>query len=218
MKVSVIITTIGRNSLKDAIKSVEEQTYKDKELIIINDYNRNLGGAKALNKGLKQAKGEYVAILDDDDLWISKDKLERQVDFLDKHKNYIAVGSGKQKGQGEEIKVNLKGTPFIHISIMFRKWLMYDENLDRAKDLDLMIRLSKMGKLGVIDNCEVWFRESDIDKKIKDCYWHRKVILKHRKDFSLWFINYIGSYLREVKLICLKVFLELQKGTGKIVI
>ncbi len=107
MKVSVIITTYKRpDYLREAIDSVLKQSFKDFELIIINDdpegkevekilmlqrdpriiyikNKENLGGAKSLNIGLKRAKGEYVAILDDDDAWLSRDKLERQISFLD---------------------------------------------------------------------------------------------------------------------------------------
>ena len=201
--VSVIITTIGRPSLDDAIKSVRDQTYKDLELIIISDIDRKLGGTRALNKGLDMAKGKYMAILDDDDEWESKDKLERQVKFLDENPDYIAVGTNPQKGQEEEIKINPKGTPFAHSSILFRRGLRYDERLPRAKDLELMLRLSNLGKLRVIKDCNISIGHScvdDLNKKIEDCYWHRKVILIHRKMFPLWLISFIRSYLREIKL------------------
>jgi glycosyltransferase involved in cell wall biosynthesis len=105
MKVSVIITTYKRpHYLKEAIDSVLGQSFKDLELIVVNDdpigfeaekivlsyddprvvyvkNEKNLGGVKSLNIGLKTAKGEFVAILDDDDVWLDKDKIQKQVSF-----------------------------------------------------------------------------------------------------------------------------------------
>jgi len=206
-KVSVIITTVGRDSLKDAVRSVQDQTFKDYELIVIEDRERR-GGTWALNQGLDKAKGEYIAILDDDDTWVSKDKLEKQVAFLDNKKDYIAVGTNPQPGQGEEIKINLVGTPFPHSSILFRKGLKYDERLPRGKDLDLMLRLSKLGKLAVIKDCfvNIYYKSGrkELNNKISDCHYHRKVILLH-KDFPNWLGIYLKLWARELKLRYYKV-------------
>ena len=180
------------------MQSVENQTYKNWELIIVNDDKRR-GGSWALNQGIDASKGRYIAILDDDDEWINPDKMKNQVEFLDDHPDYIAVGSGLQKGQGPEIKINLIGTPFAHVSMMFRKGIKYDEILKRAKDLEFMIRLSKLGKLAVIEGCEVKFQDSSLEKKIDDCHWHRKVILMH-KEFPRWYLTYSRLCLRELKL------------------
>ena len=105
-KVSVIICTFNRASLlKEAIESVRSQTFQDWELIVINDgsndetpsvltdyahidqrihfinqKNSGLGASRA--SGPKLAKGEYLAFLDDDDLF-SHDKLQNQVSYLD---------------------------------------------------------------------------------------------------------------------------------------
>lgn len=213
-KVSCIITTTGRTTLNRAVQSIKDQTYKDYELIIIDDKERR-GGAWALNQGIDKAQGEYIAILDDDDEWNDNSKLEKQVKFLDENLDYIACGCGPQKGQGKEIKVNLIGTPFAHVSMMFRKGLRYNEDLKRAKDLELMLRLSKLGKFGVIENCKVTFQDSSLEKKIDDCHWHRKVILLH-KEFKNWYLIYLRLCLRELKLRYYKFLKILQKNTGKI--
>src|SRR5690348_7082970 len=96
-----------------AIHSVINQTWNDFELLIVNDgstdgtqeiiksfaddrivlINQENGGvAKALNKGLMHAKGDYIARFDADDICFP-DRLEEQVNFLDKHEDYVVVGS-----------------------------------------------------------------------------------------------------------------------------
>lgn len=93
--------------LGETIKSVISQTYVYWEMIIVDDNSSdcsrkiiegfaskedritpifldyNTGPAKARNVALSQAKGRYIAFLDSDDLW-SSEKLERQIDFMEK--------------------------------------------------------------------------------------------------------------------------------------
>lgn len=105
--VSAIITTYKRDlrTLRRAINSVINQTYKDLELIVVDDspasyekrteireyvnsiteipvtyiqHERNMGACVARNTGIDHAKGEYIAFLDDDDEWLPN-KIEKQI-------------------------------------------------------------------------------------------------------------------------------------------
>ncbi len=104
--VSVVIPTYNRKKIiSRAIESVLNQTYKNYEIIIVDDgssdgtaeyikelYNnkinlipqKNQGASSARNTGVAHAKGKYIAFLDSDDEWVQS-KLEIQMAFLDKN-------------------------------------------------------------------------------------------------------------------------------------
>lgn len=104
--VSAVIPTFNsRDYITDAIKSVLGQTYKNCEIIVIDDGSTdetvevlkplfskikycsqgNGGQSTARNTGIRHATGEYIAFLDADDLWLQK-KLEKQVAYMEKNK------------------------------------------------------------------------------------------------------------------------------------
>jgi len=103
-RVSVVIPTFNcAQFIIEAIESVLNQTYKNYEIIVVNDgstdnteevlssylkkikYIRqeNGGPSKARNNGINNSKGEYIAFLDADDIWLPT-KLKYQLDFFEK--------------------------------------------------------------------------------------------------------------------------------------
>ncbi len=109
--VSIVTPTYNCGKfITETIESVIEQTYKNWEMIIVDDcskdntqeivkkylkndkrikyikFEKNQGAAIARNTAIREAKGRYIAFLDSDDLW-SKDKLEKQINFMNKN-NY----------------------------------------------------------------------------------------------------------------------------------
>ena len=112
-RVSVIIPSYNcARYLGRAIDSVSEQTYKDYEIVLVDDgstddtkdvamrygkkvtylYQQNQGLSAARNQGISKASGELLAYLDADDMWYPE-KLERQVAFLDAHQECGIVHS-----------------------------------------------------------------------------------------------------------------------------
>ena len=109
-KVSVIIPCYnGAKWISQAVESVLNQTYQEFELIIVDDgstdnskkiidhyllngavryiqHKENKGIPTTRNTGIKASKGQYIAFLDQDDLWLSR-KLEEQVKLFEKDKD-----------------------------------------------------------------------------------------------------------------------------------
>ncbi len=115
----VSIITPSYNSekyIEETIQSVISQTYKDWEMIIVDDRSgdstcekvekiaeseprvklfrqeTNGGAAKARNRALDESKGRFIAYLDADDIWYPE-KLEKQVDFMLKNKAGFSCAS-----------------------------------------------------------------------------------------------------------------------------
>ena len=110
-----------------AIKSVMGQTYKKFELIIIfddekkDDLNfirsitknkkkikiiinkKNIGAGAARNKGIRKAKGKYIAFIDSDDFW-KPNKLEKQIKFIESNK-YKFIFSSYLIKDGNKLKI-----------------------------------------------------------------------------------------------------------------
>lgn len=92
--------------ISDSIKSIQAQTYKNWELIIVDDCStdnsvevieafnesrirllqnkKNMGAALSRNWALRVAKGKWIAFLDSDDIWVPE-KLDKQIKFMKKH-------------------------------------------------------------------------------------------------------------------------------------
>lgn len=108
MLITVIIPTYNSAQyLNAAVESVLQQTFKDLEILIIDDgskdntselvksfgdkvryiYQENAGVSIARNNGIKESKGKYVAFLDADDTWLPT-KLEKQVNALKDNPDY----------------------------------------------------------------------------------------------------------------------------------
>lgn len=115
--VSIIVPSYNSaRFISHTIESVLSQTYKNWEMIIVDDcssdksaefiesiinnenrirlikLNENVGAAEARNKALEVARGKYIAFLDSDDIWMSN-KLKKQIQFMQDN-NYVFTFSG----------------------------------------------------------------------------------------------------------------------------
>jgi|SRR5688572_26453099 len=177
----------GEKYIAEAIRSVLDQTFTDFELLIINDGSTDgtvsiihqfsdprirlieqpgQGIAIALNKGLQEAKGHYIARFDADDICFPG-RLQKQVSFLDNNPGYVLVGCDveyiSESGEHlfnfhcagythEEIMKRLYvDCPFIHSGVMYLREMViktggYSPDAHNFEDYLLWIQLKKYGQ------------------------------------------------------------------------
>ena len=180
--VSVVMATFNEplEFISSAIESILEQTYQNIELLILDDStsekvrslidsyesadmrvkvirkNERMKFIPALNIGLQSANGKYVARMDADDISL-KDRLEKQVDFMEMHPSVAVCGGAiniineKNEITGERLYplkckwMAVYRNPLAHPTVIMRKenvnkGFIYDEKLKNAEDLDLWLR------------------------------------------------------------------------------
>ncbi len=202
MKISVVIPTYEREQLVPrAIESVLAQSFMPYEIIVVDDgstdntkkvlsekfgkkiryfYKKNGGVSSARNYGMRKAKGDLVAFLDSDDIWM-KDKLEIQTEYLRRYpkldfvfsdcnnvrdgkivtKSLLAYSEHGDKIAGSEgiiknmlnyiIEENMISTS----TVLFRRACIkkagyMDEDLPVAEDREYWIRLASVFNFGYV--------------------------------------------------------------------
>lgn len=167
-KISVILPTYNREKmLPNALDSILNQTFPDFELIVINDgstdntqkileeyaakdkrikiinHEKNKGIVWGLNEGLEQAKGEYIARMDDDDISYPK-RFEIQLAYMQEHPDVAIVGTWvstsndktaadswwkETKSELIKIKMLLGINPLAHPTFMMRRSFLKNHHI-----------------------------------------------------------------------------------------
>lgn len=215
-KVTVLMPVYnGEEYLREAIDSILSQTFADFEFLIINDgstdgsveiiesyqdprirlfHNEsNLNLRTTLNKGLKLARGEYIARMDCDDVSLPQ-RLAKQVKFMDLHPDIGICGSGV-KLIGNKLIKNKNGSvwkypedsstirckmifesPLAHPTLIMRNNLLVKFKLNYrttyAEDYDFLIRSSKHFSLANMAEILLFYRihSDNISKLYKNEY------------------------------------------------
>ena len=229
-KVSILSSSYNHvNFIDDFIKSVYEQSYKNFELIMIDDgstdgcaqklqelselykfkaiIRENKGFPNALNTLRPLASGDYIVIIAADDM-MTKDRLEKQVEFLEENKSLALVASNMQEVDEEGKKGALISRPFkggdlfksliltdVYIlapTVMIRKSCLdqvgpYDENL-RVEDFDMWLRLAKEFPLGYLDFLAAYYRKHSNNShgNYKVSYEQKELVLDKYKTHHLY--------------------------------
>jgi glycosyltransferase involved in cell wall biosynthesis len=167
--VSIVIPTYNRaHLLARAIKSVLTQTYQNIELIIVDDasadntedvvkgfsdprvhyirHDQNRGCSAARNTGIKESKGEFVALLDSDDEYLSEKIEESLKVFRDSFRNLGVVASNYWRVvDGKKYVGVSRKMPFLYFGVfsrdVFEKIGLFDESIEFCEDLDFFMRL-----------------------------------------------------------------------------
>ena len=241
--------------IKRAIKSILDQSYKNIEIVVIdgspNDSTEKVVKAynnprivyvhqidihnntvedreniiKARNRAAAISKGKYIAVLDDDDVWSDKQKLEKQIQFLKEHSDYVLVGGGliRINKNGEEVhrclmpetdkeireKILFNG-PFQHSAVVFRKDTYesvggYDER-SGSEAWDLFLRLGTRGKLYNFKNYFTYYLENERERAFMRNFYKLQVAMRrqHRNNYPgynkavlLGCLNYLYNFIPE---------------------
>ncbi|MFA4955758.1 MAG: glycosyltransferase [Candidatus Methanoperedens sp.] len=193
-KVSVIMNCYNSSTyLREAIDSVYAQTYRDWEIIFWDNASTDNSAAiaksfdeklryfhaektvplgHARNLAIEKARGEYIAFLDCDDMWLPE-KLEKQIEFLESHDDIAMVYSDilNIDGNGKSIENYLKNKKFYRgnifenlliynfiaiLTVVIRKKIldkvgMFDNNYMIDEDYELFLRISESHKIDFLD-------------------------------------------------------------------
>jgi len=172
--ISIIIPTYGRpDYLIRAIKSVQNQSYKNIEIIIVDDngkgsknqlktqykmknyiekdiklnyivHDKNLNGSAARNTGLKHSNGEYICFLDDDDEFLT-DKLKKQYQKLEKlDSEWVACYTGHSRVFNNNQKENYEYSPTKEGDILYQ---ILTFKIDHVSGSSLMVKKDTLIKI-----------------------------------------------------------------------
>lgn len=241
--VTVIIPTFGgKGDLKRAIDSAIGQTYSSIEIIIVDDndsrsefkaknlslmsnysddpriiflsHNRNCNASAARNTGIKHAKGQFIAFLDDDDYFFPE-KIEKQVRALENLDEswggvYCRVCIIGQDRQLAPISYNKRGDLHLDVismeakifggstlllsSSVIREMGGFDEKFQRHQDYEFLVRFFRNKLLEVVDEVLV-----AVDRTAPNKSFNPESLLLLKEQFLKEFANDISLYPLKVR-------------------
>ena len=232
--VSVIIPVFnGEDHVADTLQSVLSQSFQAYEVIIVDDgstdetaniiaayarevnsihqrriryfYQKNAGSSAARNRGIKEAKGEWLAFLDADDLWLP-DTLKKLTDFMCRHADvYLVFGDsgsfdidgasfasafkkfGTPHATDQGILKNafcqllernfiLTGTALLRKEV-FEKTYPFDPRFRYGEDYDLWTRISLFYSIGCINDIVMHRRmhRHNLSRNNEVCFYFSRV-------------------------------------------
>ena len=195
-KVSVLmpVYNVKEEYLRESIESILNQTFKDFEFIILDDCSENdveaivksykderikfyrnaenSGIAITRNRLMSLAKGEYCALMDNDDISLP-DRLKKQVEFLDKNQDVSILSTAYETFPEKRIIVHPKSVRYLdlyngcvvtHPAAIFRTEslrkfdLKYDESFICSQDYELWSRAIRFLKIANLDEVLLKYR------------------------------------------------------------
>lgn len=187
--VTALITVYnGEKHVRDSIASLQQQTLEDVEILVIDDLSddatvevvesiedprirlisspERLKRAKALELGCREARGEFIAILDADD-YAYPTRLEKQVAFFRANPDHVWLGCAEERADSQRNehvirtyplddrsmrRMASKCIPYCHSAVMFRRSLIeqghnYDPSLPYLIDFEFFLRAACVGRV-----------------------------------------------------------------------
>lgn len=228
-KISILMATYNPNVafLRESLNSIQAQTFNDFELVMVDDgttncdlekifseysFNykiiknvHNLGLPTALNIGLNECQGEYIARMDDDDV-MHPQRLEKQLAFIQKHPGVVFCKANRVDLNGKKldnlvIKTDIvtylkkSGNCLTHSSLFVKKSILteiggYNCKFTYAQDYELYMRLIDKYKFYQISEKLITYRvpsNLSLTKKILSplfCYAASVMYFSNNKSFK----------------------------------
>lgn len=198
----IIVLDDPNNS--DAKKLLQSYQKKDKRIVFLEN-KKNSGLGYSLNRGIKLAKGKYIARMDTCDI-VDKNKLKLQFDYLDKNNNidlvfswWVEIDENKNKyyRKPESFKFEninkyfFGGAILLHASMMVKTEILKENNylvMSRPEDFVLFLKLIKKGyEFGVV-------------QKVLYTYYNTRFNPEEKyKKVRVYSKNYFFVLLKEIK-------------------
>lgn len=198
--------------LMEAVESLQKQTYKNWELIAVDDCSsdnslkilkslakkdrrikvfrnkKRLGVSGTANIALSKTKGAFVARMDADDICLPH-RLEKQLRFLQKHQEVVAIGGqcdlidkdGNKMGEkrfptdSDKVKKMIfssiplqQPTLMVNPKLLPQKFVWYDNRLKTAEEVELLFKLFKYGKVSNLPDTLLQYRLHGGNISLKD--------------------------------------------------
>ncbi len=182
---NIEVLLLDNNSQDKTVEIVKKIALQDNRLKVFES-KKNLGPYKGLNFLLEKAGSEYIAIQDHDDIWFPE-KIEKQVKFLERNKDFIACGTNTWYYYEDKEILILNKKSFItnfvdHTSLMFRnKNFRYNKRYLLADEYFEKIILAKKGKIGCIQKGLTVHRIKKNGTNLSNSRF--KISIKNVKDF-----------------------------------
>lgn len=240
--VSVIMSVYNAEEyLKEAIDSILSQTFQQFEFIIVDDAStdasysiikgytdkririiqneKNIGLTKSLNKALKYATGKYIARMDADDICFPT-RLEKQVKYMEKHKNvaliscsYKEFGNSNHKNILQYNEIQIKGILmyggvlphpgfFFRYELFYKYKMRYNEKMKYAQDYAFQVSVSKQFKIACMSEVLIKYRVTN--KRISTQKYYEQQMCANRvrqKQFQYYGINYNSKQIELIRKI-----------------
>lgn len=195
--ISVVMSTYNEEAyIEEALNSILNQTIQDFELIIYDDCSTdgtvgklrsfqdarirlicnetNCGLTQNLNKGLRIARGRFIARMDGDDR-SEPTRFEKQIQFMEAHPEVYLISCharnfgesdlvNRIKGDSDALQCRMLIRPvFAHPGFMMRRELIeegfwYDESFRTAQDYEFAVRVAKEHEIGMVPEILLHYR------------------------------------------------------------
>jgi glycosyltransferase involved in cell wall biosynthesis len=180
-------------------KIIKSYTKKDKRIIAIKN-KINLGVSLTSNIAISQAQGKFLARMDADDISFA-DRLQKQLDFLQKNNSVVAVGGQCIVIDSQDNVIGNKNFPtqpnklkdmifwaipmqqpsmMVNLSKLPKKFTWYQPNQSSAEEINLMFRFMKYGQITNLTDNILFYRHLDTSLSHKNPKATFKLTIKSR--------------------------------------